>query len=118
MQTLEELLDYIPDVTPEQRRKRTMAADLPSTPGVYLFRGPGEEVLYVGTASDLRRRVRQYFTASETRRRLREMVALAVRVDHVECAHSLEAQVRELRLLSPTSPHTTGGRRTRSRRGG
>ena len=104
VQTLEELRDYIPDVTPEQRRKRTMAAHLPSTPGVYLFRGPGEEVLYVGTASDLRRRVRQYFTASETRRRLREMVALAVRVDHVECAHSLEAQVRELRLLSAHKP--------------
>jgi DNA polymerase-3 subunit epsilon len=104
VQTLEELRDYIPDVTAEQRRKRTMAADLPSTPGVYLFRGPGEEVLYVGTASDLRRRVRQYFTASETRRRLREMVALAVRVDHVECAHPLEAQVRELRLLSTHKP--------------
>ena len=104
VQTLEELHDYIPDVTPEQRRKRSMAAHLPSTPGVYLFRGPGEEVLYVGTASDLRRRVRQYFTASETRRRLREMVALAVRVDHVECAHSLEAQVRELRLLSAHKP--------------
>jgi len=104
VQTLEELKDYIPDVTPEQRRKRSMGAHLPSTPGVYLFRGPGEEVLYVGTASDLRRRVRQYFTASETRRRLREMVALAVRVDHVECAHPLEAQVREIRLISAHKP--------------
>ncbi|WP_460393887.1 DEDD exonuclease domain-containing protein [Actinophytocola sediminis] len=104
VQSLEELLDYIPEVTPEQRRKRTMAADLPSSPGVYLFRGPGDEVLYVGTASDLKRRVRQYFTASETRRRLREMVALASRVDHIECAHALEAQVRELRLLSAHKP--------------
>src|SRR5262245_1464244 len=104
VQTLEELHDYIPDVTPEQRRKRSMAQHLPSRPGVYLFRGPGEEVLYVGTASDLRRRVRRYFTASETRRRLREMVALAVRVDHVECAHALEAQVREVRLISAHKP--------------
>jgi DNA polymerase III subunit epsilon len=104
VQTLEELHDYIPDVTPEQRRKRSMAAHLPAKPGVYLFRGPSEEVLYVGTAGDLRRRVRQYFTASETRRRLREMVALAVRVDHVECAHALEAQVRELRLISAHKP--------------
>jgi DNA polymerase III subunit epsilon len=104
VQSLEELLDFIPEVTPEQRRKRTLAADLPSEPGVYLFRGPSEEVLYVGTATDLRRRVRQYFTASETRRRLREMVALATRVDHVVCAHPLEAQVRELRLLSTHKP--------------
>lgn len=104
VQSLEELLDYIPEVTPEQRRKRTMAAELPNEPGVYLFRGPGEEVLYVGTATDLKRRVRQYFTASETRRRLREMVALATRVDHVTCAHPLEAQVRELRLLATHKP--------------
>ncbi|ACU35330.1 DNA polymerase III, epsilon subunit [Actinosynnema mirum DSM 43827] len=102
--SLEELLAYLPDVSPQQRRKRSLAADLPSAPGVYLFRGPSEEVLYVGTASDLRRRVRQYFTASETRHRLREMVALAVRVDWVECAHPLEAQVRELRLIAAHRP--------------
>lgn len=102
--SLEELLDFIPEVTPEQRRKRTLAADLPSSPGVYMFRGPKEEVLYVGTASNLRRRVRQYFTASETRRRLREMVGLAIRVDSVTCAHALEAEVRELRLLTAHKP--------------
>ncbi|KOX22331.1 hypothetical protein ADK67_24080 [Saccharothrix sp. NRRL B-16348] len=102
--SLEELVAYLPEVTPAQRRKRTLASHLPSTPGVYLFRGPSEEVLYVGTASDLRRRVRQYFTASEGRKRLREMVSLAVRVDAVECAHSLEAEVRELRLLTAHKP--------------
>jgi DNA polymerase-3 subunit epsilon len=104
VQSLEELLDYVPEVTAAQRRKRGMAADLPTEPGVYLFRGPSEEVLYVGTASNLRRRVRNYFTASETRPRLREMVGLAVRVDHVTCAHSLEAQVRELRLIAAHKP--------------
>ena len=32
------------------------------------------------------------------------MVALATRVEHVECAHALEAGVRELRLLSAHAP--------------
>ncbi|MCP2260097.1 DNA polymerase-3 subunit epsilon [Streptoalloteichus tenebrarius] len=102
--SLEELLAFLPEVTPAQRRKRQLAAHLPNSPGVYLFRGPREEVLYVGTASDLRRRVRQYFTAGETRRRVREMVGIAERVDAVECAHSLEAEVRELRLLAAHQP--------------
>ncbi|WP_216208388.1 DEDD exonuclease domain-containing protein [Amycolatopsis aidingensis] len=102
--SLEELLDYLPEVTPAQRRKRGLAAHLPSRPGVYLFRGPNEEVLYVGTARDLRRRVRQYFTGSESRGRIREMVALAQRVDGIECAHSLEAEIRELRLLAAHRP--------------
>ncbi|KMS83200.1 hypothetical protein ACZ91_54400, partial [Streptomyces regensis] len=102
--SLEELLDYLPDVTPAQRRKRSLAAHLPERPGVYLFRGPGDEVLYVGTARNLRRRVRQYFTGSESRGRMREMVALAERVDGIECSHALEAQVRELRLLAAHRP--------------
>ncbi|WP_372465915.1 DEDD exonuclease domain-containing protein [Nocardia spumae] len=104
VQTLGELVDYLPAVTRRQRAKRVLAADLPAAPGVYLFRGPAEEVLYIGTAVDLRRRVRNYFTGSETRTRMREMVTLATRVDHVRCAHGLEAGVRELRLLVAHTP--------------
>ncbi|MBM7460461.1 DEDD exonuclease domain-containing protein [Rhodococcus coprophilus] len=102
--SLTELRDYIPAVTSEQRAKRTLAAHLPRRPGVYMFRGPSDEVLYVGTAVDLHRRVRSYFTGSETRPRLREMVAVTTRIDHVECAHGLEAGVRELRLLAAHTP--------------
>ncbi len=102
--SLEELLAFLPEVTVNQRRKRGLAEHLPHAPGVYLFRGPGAEVLYVGTATDLRRRVRSYFTGAETRRRIREMVTLAVHVDHVVCAHPLEAGVRELRLLGAHAP--------------
>ncbi|MCX2731013.1 DEDD exonuclease domain-containing protein [Saccharopolyspora sp. NFXS83] len=104
VRTVPELLAHLPDVTPQQRRNRGLADDLPNAPGVYLFRGPNDEVLYVGTASDLRRRVRQYFTAGERRGRVREMAGLAQRVDHVECAHPLEAEVRELRLLGAHQP--------------
>ncbi|MEU8894337.1 DEDD exonuclease domain-containing protein [Nocardia sp. NPDC048505] len=102
--SLTELFDYLPGVGAGQRAKRVLASDLPAVPGVYLFRGPGEEVLYIGTAVNLRRRVRNYFTGSETRGRMKEMVALATRVDHVECAHGLEAGVRELRLLVAHAP--------------
>ncbi|OLL16380.1 MULTISPECIES: DEDD exonuclease domain-containing protein [unclassified Rhodococcus (in: high G+C Gram-positive bacteria)] len=102
--SLTELRDYLPAVTAEQRAKRSLAAHLPRRPGVYLFRGPSDEVLYIGTAVDLRRRVRKYFTGSETRPRLKEMVALTTRIDHVECAHALEAGVRELRLLAAHAP--------------
>ncbi|SIS20803.1 DEDD exonuclease domain-containing protein [Williamsia sterculiae] len=102
--TYRELRDYLPGVPREVRAKNVMARHLPHRPGVYLFRGPSDEVLYVGTATDLRRRVAGYFTGSETRTRMREMVALATRVDHVECAHRLEAGVRELRLLAAHAP--------------
>ncbi len=104
VRTYPELRAYLPDATAPQRRKRQLAENVPSTPGVYLFRGPGDEVLYIGTAVDLRRRVGQYFTGADPRTRMKEMVALATRVDHVECAHELEAGVRELRLLAAHAP--------------
>ncbi|MEH3129248.1 MAG: DEDD exonuclease domain-containing protein [Mycolicibacterium neoaurum] len=102
--TYAELRGYLPDKSAPQRRKRHLAQGIPSTPGVYLFRGPADEVLYVGTAVNLRRRVGQYFTGADPRTRMKEMVALATRVDHVECAHQLEAGVRELRLLAAHAP--------------
>jgi len=102
--TYADLKAYLPDVPPAQRRNRRLADGLPNRPGVYLFRGPGTEVLYVGTAVDLRRRVRQYFTGADPRTRIKEMASLATAVDHVECAHDLEAGVRELRLLAAHAP--------------
>ncbi len=102
--TYTDLRSYLPDVTPAQRRKRVLADGLPRRPGVYLFRGPSGEVLYIGTAVDLRRRVSQYFTGADPRGRMKEMVSLAAAVDHVECAHPLEAGVRELRLLAAHAP--------------
>jgi DNA polymerase-3 subunit epsilon len=102
--TYADLRAYLPDVTPAQRRKRVLADGLPRRPGVYLFRGPSGEVLYVGTTVDLRRRVNQYFNGTDRRARMTEMVALASAVDHVECAHPLEAGVRELRMLAAHAP--------------
>ncbi|KAA8969330.1 MAG: DEDD exonuclease domain-containing protein [Mycobacterium sp.] len=102
--TYADLRSYLPGVSPAQRRKRVLAERLPRRPGVYLFRGPAGEVLYVGTATDLRRRAAQYFNGSDPRPRTNEMVALAETIDHVECAHALEAGVRELRLLAAHAP--------------
>jgi DNA polymerase III subunit epsilon len=111
VQSLTELRALSRDVRPEQRRKRHLADRLPAAPGVYLFRGPSDEVLYVGTSKNVRRRVRNYFGAGELRSRMRQMVALAVRVDAVECAHPLEAGVREQRLIAAHRP--TYNRRSR-----
>ncbi|MGY2704093.1 MULTISPECIES: DEDD exonuclease domain-containing protein [unclassified Nocardioides] len=102
--TLEELQTFSSRVTAAQRRKRHLAEGLPHAPGVYLFRDERARVLYVGTSRDLRTRVRSYFTASETRSRMGEMVNIASRVDGIECATALEAEVRELRLIAEHKP--------------
>jgi DNA polymerase III subunit epsilon len=102
--SFEEMKGFAKAPTPEQRRKRHLADDVPSTPGVYLFEDHAGEVLYVGKSGDLRSRVRSYFTGSETRWRVREMVGLAENVRTIVCATGLEAEVRELRLIAEHKP--------------
>ena len=102
--TLEDLTGASDPVPPDIRRRRHLADGLPEGPGVYFFLGPGEEVLYVGTSTHVRRRVRSYFTASEKRRRMVEMIRLATSVRAVPCATELEARVRELRMITEHAP--------------
>ena len=102
--TVGDAIEFAKAVTPTQRRKRHLADGLPHAPGVYIFRAADGRPLYVGTSVDIATRVRSYFTAAEKRARISEMLAAAERVDAVECAHGLEAEVRELRLIAAHAP--------------
>ncbi len=102
--TMDELRTFTGLVPAAVRRKQHLADGLPEGPGVYLFRDGQGRALYIGTSRNVRTRVRSYFTASELRTRMAEMVGIAERIDAVPCAHSLEAEVRELRLIAEHKP--------------
>ncbi|MCW2611278.1 MAG: polymerase subunit epsilon [Cryptosporangiaceae bacterium] len=104
VQTLDELDSFTRQVSEAQRRKRHLAEGLPSAPGVYVFRDGRGRALYVGTSKDIRTRVRQYFVSSEQRTRMAEMIGVAERVEALECAHALEAEIRELRTIAALAP--------------
>jgi DNA polymerase-3 subunit epsilon len=102
--TWPDLVEFCRAVSPAQRKKKHLAEGLPHVPGVYVFRDAQERPLYVGTSVDVATRVRGYFTAAETRARMSEMITIAERVEAIECAHALEAEVRELRLIAAHKP--------------
>ncbi|AYY13669.1 DEDD exnuclease domain-containing protein [Actinobacteria bacterium YIM 96077] len=102
--TVEELSLWQSTVTPAQRSKRHLAEQVPAAPGVYVFSDDDGRALYVGKSTNMRSRVRNYFTASETRTRMTEMVAVAASVRGIECATTLEAEVRELRMIGELKP--------------
>jgi DNA polymerase III subunit epsilon len=104
VRTFEELVSFNGLATAAQRRKRHLADGLPDGPGVYIFRDHKGMPLYIGRSRHVRARVRQYFLASEPRTRMAEMVGIAERVDAIACAHPLEAEVRELRLIAAHKP--------------
>ena len=100
--------------------KLRLTTDLPREPGVYLFRDRLDRVLYVGKATNLRSRVRSYFS-SDQRRKIDQLLRETERIEHRVTTHLLEAEVAEVRLIREHRPRTThhdaacgGNVRTRS----
>lgn len=56
---------------------------VPETPGVYLMFNAQNQIIYVGKAINLRRRVRSYFTASN-HGKTPKVLAMVENVDHFE----------------------------------
>jgi DNA polymerase-3 subunit epsilon len=81
-----------------QAAKLKLTTGLPREPGVYLFRDGGGRVLYVGKATNLRARVRSYFSGDE-RRKITQLLRETQAIDHIVCATPLEAAVLEVRLI-------------------
>jgi DNA polymerase-3 subunit epsilon len=86
-----------------QASKLRLTENLPRSPGVYLFRNAHGDVLYVGKATNLRSRVRSYFSGDE-RRKVGALLCETVRIDHVVQPHPLAAAVHEVRLIHKYSP--------------
>jgi DNA polymerase-3 subunit epsilon len=95
---LDDLLELPTIRAHPQVAKLRLTASLPRRPGVYLFRGAGGRVLYVGKATELRSRVRSYFSGDE-RRKVGQLLRETVTIDHVVCPGPLEAAVLEVRLI-------------------
>jgi DNA polymerase-3 subunit epsilon len=86
-----------------QAAKLRHTAKLPRSPGVYIFRDLRGRPLYVGKATNLRARVRSYFS-SDDRRKIGPMLREMQSVDHVVCRSTLEAGVLEARLIAQLLP--------------
>jgi DNA polymerase-3 subunit epsilon len=88
----------------DQAAKLRLTESLPRAPGVYLFRNSRGEVLYVGKATNLRTRVRSYFS-SDQRRKIAQLLRETTRIDHEVLPTTLHAAVREVRLIHEHAPH-------------
>jgi DNA polymerase III subunit epsilon len=84
--------------------KRHLAFGAPTRPGVYLFLGRNDQVLYVGRARDLRARLRSYFRSDRQRPAVEAAVAAAERIEWRVTGSELEAALEELRLIRELRP--------------
>ncbi len=86
-----------------QAHKLALTNGLPRVPGVYLFRDRDDRVLYVGKATNLRTRVRSYFSG-DARRKVTQLLRETESISHIECPGPLEPEVTEVRLIHKHQP--------------
>jgi DNA polymerase-3 subunit epsilon len=102
--TVEDLIDFSNRLTPAQQNKRHLLEGLPQGPGLYIFRGPDNEALYIGVSKNIASRVRSYFSSNEARSRVLEMIAIAERIETIPSPTVTEAEIREIRLINSLKP--------------
>ena len=78
---------------------------LPASPGVYLYKNAGGEVIYVGKAKNLRSRVASYFHEGRWEdAKTGTLVREAVDVDYIVVANNKEALALENHLIKQKKP--------------
>ena len=102
--TVADLTDLAATRTRRLLDKRHLAFGAPTRPGVYLFLGRNDHVLYVGRARDLRARLRSYFRSDRQRPAVEAAVAAAERIEWRVTGSELEAALEELRLIRELRP--------------
>ena len=82
--------------------------DIPARPGVYVYRDRFGTVIYVGKASNLRRRLSHYFQPSQARRadpKLRSLIHSIDRWEIFPVKSEDEALILESRFIKEYAPH-------------
>jgi excinuclease ABC subunit C len=80
------------------------AEQLPTQPGVYLFKGENDRVLYVGKAQNLRARVRTYLSGGDGRYQIPQLVERIRDVDVVVTPSVKDALLLENELIKRHKP--------------
>ncbi len=79
-------------------------ASAPDAPGVYLWKDAAGEVLYVGKAKSLRKRMRQYTTGQDERDKVPLMMSQVASFDYVVTGNEVESLILEKNLIRQFSP--------------
>jgi len=92
------------DVIPSRdERLREQRLKLPDEPGVYMFRNVGGDVIYVGKANSIRKRVASHFNRPSGRRGT-EMVAAIDQIESVVVGSGTEALIAEQAFIKTHRP--------------
>lgn len=78
--------------------------NIPFNPGVYLMKDSEDNIIYVGKAISLRKRVRQYFQKTRKSQRIQNMVSLIDHIEYIVCRNEMEALILECNYIKNNKP--------------
>jgi DNA polymerase-3 subunit epsilon len=81
-----------------------LADELPEGPGVYRFFGEDEALLYIGKSHSLRTRILGHFAAENSDAKEQKKARLTRRIDWLETAGDLGAQLKEAEWIKAQKP--------------
>jgi DNA polymerase III subunit epsilon len=81
-----------------------LADEVPEGPGVYRFFGENDELLYIGRSHSLRTRILGHFTHEQTELKEQKKAHLTRRIDWLETAGILGAQLKEAEWIKAQKP--------------
>ncbi|MCS6818764.1 MAG: GIY-YIG nuclease family protein, partial [Chitinophagales bacterium] len=90
-------------MTPEEF-KTNFQPHIPAEPGVYRFINENGEIIYIGKAKDLRKRVSTYFTRGDMSYRLKTMVRSVARIEFTIVNSEQDAFLLENALIKQYQP--------------
>ena len=77
---------------------------LPLTPGIYLMRDARREILYIGKAKSLRKRVRSYFKVPAPIPKITILMSKVRAIDHIDTPTEVDALLLEAHLIRQHQP--------------